>query len=469
MQTPESTGHLISRRRLIAGALVGASALLAACASVGPTARSTATPQSLATSTAAGTTAAAQPAQQAAPSGQATTIRLMAWGDPQEQKARQVTLAAFQQQYPAIRVNFLLTPTNDYLNKLNTMLASGDVPDVIFIGNGDMWRYAKLGSLLPLTPLIAREHFDTSDINQQVYQLYNVDGKQYGFPVDAPSQQLYHNVTAFQEAGQPLPSYDWKDTSWNWEAFAASAQKLVKRDASGHVTRYAFPVQTGFRAWWIWVRANGGTLFNAAGSQCLLNQPPAVEAFQFLSDLIHKYKVAPSVAENQTVGGFTSFLSGNLATVTMAPFLEETRLDFKGGTWDVAPHPAGKAGKACSGGGTGHHVAQVSKHPEQAWTFMKWVISKPAVTLWTQQMGIVPPLTSLESSDIFLQPGKPPAHVKVFTEGLSYLAADPRHPKFTEVIQAVSKNLDDVWNASKSTQVALDSAVRDANAVIAAK
>jgi hypothetical protein len=85
--------------------------------------------------------------------------------------------------------------------------------------------------------LIARDHFDTSDINQQVYQLYNVDGNQYGFPIDAPSQQFYHNVTAFQEAGQPLPSYDWKDTSWNWEAFVASAQKLVKHDASGHVTR----------------------------------------------------------------------------------------------------------------------------------------------------------------------------------------------------------------------------------------
>jgi hypothetical protein len=37
------------------------------------------------------------------------------------------------------------------------------------------------------------------------------------------------------------------------------------------------------------------------------------------------------------------------------------------------------------------------------------------------------------------------------------------------VIQTVSKNLDDVWNASKSTQVALDSAVCDANAVMAAK
>ena len=86
---------MLSRRRLIAGTLTGTAALLSAHASATPGATSaastTATTRSVAR-TAASATASAQPAQQAAPSGQGTTISLLAWGDPQEQMARQAAL-----------------------------------------------------------------------------------------------------------------------------------------------------------------------------------------------------------------------------------------------------------------------------------------------------------------------------------------------------------------------------------------
>ena len=475
----------LSRRQALSfTGLTLASAVLAACAGGAPPAPTAAPvrPATAAQPTAAGQsagpakptpganpTSAAKPtaAAPAATNGQTATLHLLAWGDPQETKARGFQIQAFEADNPTIKMIFDHTPTADYLTKLNTMLASGDVPDVIYIGNGDMWRYASLGSLLPLTPLIQRDNFDTTQIYEKILKLYEVDGVQYGFPADAPSQQLFHNTSMFQATGAALPSYDWKDPNWNWNAFLESAKKLTQPAANGQAAKYGFVVQTGFRAWWIWVVANGGQMFNADNTKCLLDQDPSVEAFQFLADLIHKYKVAPRVDANTTQLPYDQFTGGRLGMLTYWPALELTRQNMKVGQWDVAPHPQGKVGKASSGGGTGHHIGKASKYPEQAWTFLKWTLGTKGANIWVQYMGIVSPVKAIDQTDAFLQPGKPPKHIKVFLDGLDYLAADPRHPKFPQVINAVSKNLDDLWNGNKNAKQALTAAVQDANKAIA--
>ena len=92
----------------------------------------------------------------------------------------------FRQAHPEIHVEFLHTP-DQYLDKLQTMLAGGDVPDVIYLGNGDVPSFASRNQLAEYDSLIARDSFDTSDIFAANLALYNVDGVQYGFPADAPS------------------------------------------------------------------------------------------------------------------------------------------------------------------------------------------------------------------------------------------------------------------------------------------
>ena len=407
------------------------------------------------------------PAAAPAAGGEPVTLRLLAWGDPTEVQAREETNKAFEEKYPDIKIQFMHTPT-DYLNKLNTMLAGGDVPDLIYIGNGDMWRYAQQGSLLPLNPMIDRDKFDTSDFVEAVYKLYDVDGVQYGFPADAPNQELFLNLNQFQDTGAALPSFDWADDKWNFQAFLESCQKLVQHDDSGKVTKYAFLVKAAdFRAWWVWVKANGGEMFNADGTKCLLDEGPAVEAFQFLADLIHVHKVSPTVEAAADLGGGDMFLGGNLAMTTNFPALGRFRTSIKDWNWDVAPHPAGKAGKACAGGGTGTHIAKGSKYPDQAWTFLKWFSSPEAATIWTKVMGIVPPLKSVAKTDAFLSPGQPPEHLSVFTDGLPYLAADPRHPKFPQIVTVINQELDYLWGGQRTAQDVLTSAVKQANDILA--
>ena len=137
--------------------------------------------------------------------------------------------------------------------------------------------------------------------------------------------------------------------------------------------RWGWQVKTGFRAWWIWVTANGGTFFNEAGTECVLNSPEAVEALQFLADLIHVHEVAPPLDVASELGSAELFQSGVTAMETWWPAIGRMRTNIGDKfEWNVAPHPAGKAGKSTSGGGTGHTVSAFTEHPDEAWEFLKF-------------------------------------------------------------------------------------------------
>ena len=204
----------------------------------------------------------------------AVTLRLTAWGNPTEVQAREATLALYDEIQDAIDIEFIHTPGSDYMTKLQTQLAGGDYPDVMFLGNGNVEPFVARGQLLALDDYLARDNFDTSDISQQNLKLYNVDGVQYGFPVDAPNQQLFYNKTLFDAAGIDAPPADWEDESWTWDAFLEKAVALTDKEAG----IWGWQVKTGFRAWWIWVTANGGDFFNEEGTECVLNSAAAVEA-----------------------------------------------------------------------------------------------------------------------------------------------------------------------------------------------
>jgi len=397
------------------------------------------------------------PEKEAAP----VTIRLIAWGNPTEVKAREATLGMFEESHPNIKVKFLHTPQN-YLDKVQTMLAGGDYPDIIFLGNGDVPSFVDRGQLQELDPLIERDQLDLSDVFEMNLKLYNVDGKQYGFPVDAPSQQLFYNVTMFEEIGVEPPSSDWEDPSWNWNRFLEAARQLTNEEEN----RYGWQVKGGFRAWWIWVTANGGTFFNEDGTACLLNEPPAIEAFQFLADLIHVHKVAPPMDVAAEMGSAELFQSGITAMETWWPAIGRMRTNIKDFEWDVAPHPAGAAGKSCSGGGTGHTMCKFTKYPDASWEFMKFVISEPCVKKWTEIMGIVPPLKSVAYSPVFMVPDQPPKHIEVFLEGTAYLHPDPRHKKFPQARSIAESELEYLWTGERSAQEVADSMVKKINKLL---
>jgi sn-glycerol 3-phosphate transport system substrate-binding protein len=123
---------------------------------------------------------------------------------------------------------------DDTINKLNTSLAGGDLPNVVQIYDIGTQRMIDSGRILAVQDFIEKENITDliPDMEPAVARYYTVNGKLYSMPFNSSAPVMYYDKNAFREVGldpdNPPETYD--------EVFAA-AQKLVKKDANGNITR----------------------------------------------------------------------------------------------------------------------------------------------------------------------------------------------------------------------------------------
>jgi multiple sugar transport system substrate-binding protein len=452
MQKPANKpAFKISRRALVATGTLTTGALAAACGS----------------STGGGDAAGAP----AAGLRSGVTVSFFHGGQQAEQDARVELLKAFNAKFPQIKTEHLYTPQETGA-KLDSLLSAGTPPDIFYIANGaDVTTRAARGSLQELGPLAKRDKFDTSDMFESAMALYQLCGKQYAYPLDFPNQELYYNVELFEQAGVKLPPGGWTDTTWTYERFLDAARRVTKETPGGTQWGY-LTAHTAFRNWWVWVAANGGELFDKELKTCTLNEPPAVEALQFMQDLVFKHRVMPDPAQYTQAGtNLNGFFNGRGAMSTLPPWLGQVRRDMKQ-RWDVAPHPRGsnaKARWACAGGGTGLALASPAtggKNVNEAWELLKFASLKPQVEVFTRINGIVPPLKSVANSAVFADPSQTPKGVKIFTDGAQHLRPDPSIVRWNDITRAITEELGPLWSNSASARTVADSIKRKLDGIL---
>ena len=399
------------------------------------------------------------------------TVSFFHGGTDPDNESREAILKAFEAKYPQIKTEHLFTPDNTGA-KLDTLIAAGTAPDVFYIGNGAaVTTKAAQGALHDLTPLAKRDKFDTSDMFETAVSLYTICGKQYAYPIDFPNQELYYNVDLFEQAGVKPPPGNWDDTTWTFDRFLDAAKRLTKDTGSGTQWGYITGL-SGFRNWWVWVAANGGELFDKDMKACTLNEPQAVEAFQFLQDLVYKHRVLPTTQQaNEAGGNLNGFNNGRAVMSTLPPWLGQVRRDQKQ-RWDVAPHPRGSGSKArwaCAGGGTGLALAssQVGgKNINEAWELLKFSEQPAQVTTYITAVGIVPPLKSVANSKAFADPSQPPKGIKVFVDGAKYLRPDPSIVRWDEINKTITEELNGLWANQQNARTAADNIKRKVDALL---
>jgi sn-glycerol 3-phosphate transport system substrate-binding protein len=123
---------------------------------------------------------------------------------------------------------------DDTINKLNTSLAGGSLPNVVQIYDIGTQRMIDTKRILPVQDFIDKENLTelVNDLEPAVRSYYTVNGKLYSMPFNSSAPVMYYDKNAFKEVGldpeKPPTTYD--------EVLEA-AKKLVKKDASGKITR----------------------------------------------------------------------------------------------------------------------------------------------------------------------------------------------------------------------------------------
>ena len=393
----------------------------------------------------------------AAPAGEAVTLTFVCdIINEGHVKVRDKWAQEFSEQNPGVTVQHQPTANADYNTKIQTLFAAGTPPDI--------YRYlqeitpiitvSQKALHLQLDDYIAADDFDLSDFRPDAIKLYQWDGKTFALPRDYGNQNLFYNVDIFEEAGVEPPPVDWEDTSFTFEVFLDMLQRLVKREGD-RVTQWGFLVNRGQRPWASWVYSNGGALVHKDDSGVATDSAMAdeatVEALQFLQDLMYKHEVSPRPDLESELGGVELFSTGRVAVMLTNPSAVNQFRPIEAFRWDVGTIPIGKAARrGTGGGGTGWASGAGTKHPQEAWGFLKHITSAQAELDEVSVGATTPSRVSVVTSEAFLDPNLPPKNAKGFAQAQEYVVRDPVHVNWPEITQRIyTPNMDLLWSGTE--------------------
>jgi sn-glycerol 3-phosphate transport system substrate-binding protein len=216
----------------------------------------------------------------------------------------------------------------------------------------------------------------------------HAEGKTWSIPFQRSTALFYYNKAAFTEAG-----LDPEKFPTTWAELQAAASKLVKRDASGKVTRWGIKMASdlGNAQWTFGALANQveHKLMNEAGSTVYFNDPKAIEAMAYWRGLASEHHATPEgiSAWPQLT---PDFLEGNAAIIQHTTGNLTNVRDKAGFPFGVAGL-AGKASPRTVVGGGNLYFFKNATPPqrEAALRFARWISEPARAADWSIRTGYI--------------------------------------------------------------------------------
>ncbi|WP_339319616.1 extracellular solute-binding protein [Paenibacillus sp. FSL R10-2734] len=307
-------------------------------------------------------------------------------------------LERFQTKYPNIKVDPISVPHEQYINKRNIMLASGEQVDLIW-GNGvEQFDAINKGFLMPLDDVAKEVDVDMAKDFGDFKP--DKDGKYYRFPIQQNNWMLYYNKKVFDDAKVPYPD---AKVPMTWDEMAVVAQKLT--NLSGKEKVYGmFYNNWGMYFYGYGSQLNNGKFYTEDGN-VNINAPEFKRSLEWMNDVMNVKKAAIPIAEFiQNNTDFLSYWNGNYGMVVGAQWyaqLAATKKDQFPRDWKagIAPMPvptemAGKHMNWSSIDSLG--IPKNSKNAKEA-----LILAKEYITDYTLSTGTLPMYTKVNKDKYF--------------------------------------------------------------------
>ena len=432
----------LSRRRLLsvagaAAAGLAAAGLLAACGGgtqvAGSTSASATTAgaapagaaSSAATTSAAATTAkatsasASVSASAAAPAAAvgANGILYWQWGAGYVPGFNQLADAFNKSQSSVVVTHEQPAAQPDYWNKIITLQAGGQGPDVFEINNSSYVNWAHNGSLADVTAYADQDKVVSAamkDTFPAMVNWYTYKGKLLGLPWDFSAGVVMYNLDQLRAAG--LTPINDLGTKWDWNMMKEYATKLTQKQGADMTRSGMWVHNSTENGWYSFCAANGASFFNEALDQCTIASEPAINGLDFLLGMIKDGVSATptfqSNANKATPSGGTPFTAGLTSLDLEGDWNFTTYEKVKGFTdWDGGVFPySPTSGKTINTSNLrGVVMNTVSKKKDLAWQWMSYLKSNPVQDQIPQLFGEIPSTkTSAQANYLDAAKGGPP-------------------------------------------------------------
>ncbi len=309
----------------------------------------------------------------------------------------------FKEANPNITINKTVWPNQDFHDKLRLLATAGDLPDVFNMETKQLPDMISRNMILDITELfnsngkLTKDDYFASEWEKQWFK-----GTMYLLSLDTQDVILFYNKDLFDKKGIAYPPKKWDDPNWTYDKLIEIGQQLTEGEGAGKV----FGFETS--RWWVYtypiIWSYGGMVTNEDHTESKMTMEQTIAAFQLRADLINKYKIAPSPAE-ETEGVDTLFSSGHLAMRAIwNPWMFSLK-DVPNLHFDIAAMPSGPAGAFTRGPQDGFAVGGQSKNPNEAFQFAMFAAGPTGQELMCSKLGLgTPTLKKVAQLDSFIHP-----------------------------------------------------------------
>lgn len=309
---------------------------------------------------------------------------------PERTESLQELISMFEAENPDIKVEYLGLPTDSYMQKIGTAIATNSTPDLVTPKASDLSALVAQGALAPIDDLIAagdwEDQLDPGLVDSTRKAV--PDGALYMTPATAIADTLYSRADWLADAGLEAPT--------TWEEFDAAAVALT--DQSTGQFGYTIRGGNGFFPQFmemVYTRAGISEIFDENG-KATLDDPAIVEATEKYAEL-YKTTTAESdltadfkVMIAQFTGGGAGMLSHSIGSYpTMLQTLEPEQIAVH------APFPADNGVEVIGRVTAGFAMFEQSEKKEAAAKFLEFTMSQEGNSFWAEASGYIPGNTAV--------------------------------------------------------------------------
>jgi multiple sugar transport system substrate-binding protein len=338
------------------------------------------------------------------------------WDDPVKQGHQQV-VDMFTKANPGITVEFNVVPYANYEDKVRTVLAAGDAPDIVQVNDDYVSTYTARNLIQPLDPWISKSGLKRDDMYKSIWDFNINNGKMMALsPVNKVRTLIVNKELLAKAALAPIPPKP-ETPSWNWDALVEYAKKLTVRQGDKTSQWGAAIISDSASDQIYTVNAQGEGMFSKDGKQLAAAWPEGIEAIQYLADLTHKHKVQPLWGTAQNAANITNMFLSQQVAIMAGGSMSIASLEPAKFAWDFAPQAMKKYGRN-EGSLVCFAIPKNAKAPARAWKLMEFMFNEDVQKTWAGTGFGIP--TNVSYANKYYVDKSKPYNLQVVADSMMY-------------------------------------------------
>ncbi len=355
-------------------------------------------------------------------------------------------LDEFHSQYPHIRVTEIVPISAadwpDYFTQVRTLIAGGDPPDVVRVAIEGIQYMVDANMALPLNDFFddyPEILDDYDDLHPNLQSAFEIDDDIYGLTWDWNNIVTHINTDMLEDVGLPFPEEDWSK-----EEFLEYAQELTREVDGEQVFGITVPemyFQTN-----AWLYNFDAAFLTDDLSESALDTPEALDAFQFMYDLVHEYEVSPRPDPDPA---YMDRFSAEQVAMVWAGRWPNALWAENDVNFDIQYVPTFRTNEVIFGSGA-FPVLTMSQNPEEAFLLSSFLSSREAQDITIQDDRIYSRISLMDE----IIPDAPPENSQLYGEAADIARPVQSPPEYPE--------LGDIFHRYYSAMMAQEMSVEDA-------